>query len=231
MHLSRPVVLLAAVCAVSAVAQERYLDPYNQEDAQAQAQPAVPVYSAAPQPDRFLQDPDARVAERERLQREAESSEWQRNARFFAGVRSGVAIPPGGTGVAPSVGIEVGVSAPSGIGFGLHLLGMSNPPAIEALRIGKAQYGVGAMADVRMYFQSVEPLTLYGTLAGGFVAGPGTMDTGNIVLPMINPGFGARVKVTDTAYLAFEFGLAGFYIPFVTISGGWEPMRKPHPAR
>src|SRR3954463_14502983 len=148
---------------------------------------------------------------------------WSDTARFFAGVRTGVGIPPGGTGVAPTLGFEIGVSAPKGFGFGLHLLGMSNPPAISALGIEKANWGLGAMADLRMYFQTVEPLTLYATLAGGFLAGPGQSGA-NVVLPLINPGFGARVKFSDTMYVAFEFGAAGFYIPFVNFSVGWEPQ-------
>jgi hypothetical protein len=149
---------------------------------------------------------------------------WAETARFFADARTGVGIPPGGNGVAPTLGFEIGVSAPSGFGFGLHLLGMNNPPAITALGIPKANWGVGALADLRMYFQTVEPLTLYATLAGGFLAGPG-QDGSNVVLPLVNPGFGARVKFTDQMYVAFEFGAAGFFIPFVNLSVGWEPQR------
>lgn len=156
----------------------------------------------------------------------AAQDDWATNARFFMGFRGGVAIPPGGTGVAPTVALELGVSAPKGLGFGLHLLGMANPPAIRQLNIPKADYGLGALADVRMYFQSVDPLTLYATLSGGFVAGPGTDTNTNVVLPLLNPGFGARVKVADTAYVAFEFGMAGFFIPFITLSAGWEPERR-----
>jgi hypothetical protein len=149
---------------------------------------------------------------------------WSDSARFFIGGRTGVGVPPGGSGVAPTLGFEIGVSAPHGFGFGLHLIGMSNPPAVAALNIEKASWGVGAMADLRMYFQTVEPLTLYATLAGGFLAGPGQSGQ-NVVLPLINPGFGARVKFNDQMYVAFEFGAAGFFIPFVNLSVGWEPQR------
>ena len=149
---------------------------------------------------------------------------WGETARFFGGVRAGVGIPPGGRGVAPSLGFEIGVSAPHGFGFGLHLLGMSNPPSITQLGIEKAAWGLGAMADLRLYFQTVEPLTLYATLSGGFLAGPGESGT-NVVLPLVNPGFGARVKFNDAMYVAFEFCAAGFFRPFVTMSVGWEPQR------
>ena len=40
---------------------------------------------------------------------------------------------------------------------------------------------------------------------------------------MLNPGFGARVKLSDSAYVGFEMGLAGFTIPFVNLCFGWEP--------
>ena len=153
------------------------------------------------------------------------SDEWARNARFFVGTRMGVGIPPAGRGVAPMLGFELGVSAQRGFGFGLHLIGMSNPPEVSRLNIPKADWGLGALADARLYFQSIEPLTLYGTLSGGFLAGPGATGD-NVVLPVINPGFGARVKMTDSVYMAFEFGMAGFFIPFVTLSMGWEPPRQ-----
>ena len=155
------------------------------------------------------------------------SNDWATGARFFAGVRLGVGVPPGGTGLAPLQGIELGVSARKGVGFGLHIIAMQNPPKVDALNIAKASWGIGALADLRMYFQTVDPLTLYATLSAGFVAGPGDGGAGNVVLPLLNPGFGARVKVTDSAYIAFEFGLASFIIPFVTLSFGWEPPRTP----
>ncbi|HVE86845.1 MAG TPA: hypothetical protein VND93_28510 [Myxococcales bacterium] len=149
---------------------------------------------------------------------------WQSDARFFGGVRTGVGIPPGGQGVAPTLGFEMGVSAPHGFGFGLHILGMNNPPGIPQLGVQKAAWGLGALADLRMYFQTVEPLTLYATLSGGFLAGPSETNT-NVVLPLINPGFGARVKFNDVMYVSFEFGAAGFFIPFINMSVGWEPQR------
>jgi len=159
-----------------------------------------------------------------------QEDEWAHGARFFVGARTGVAIPPRASGVAPMLGLELGVSAPKGIGFGLHLLGMGNPPEVPSFGIPKAQWGLGALADVRMYFQSIEPLTLYATVSAGFLAGPGAEGTPtagqNVVLPLLNPGFGARVRLTDTVYTAFEFGLAGFQIPFIALSFGMEPPRK-----
>ncbi len=128
------------------------------------------------------------------------------------------------------LGLELGVAAAKGIGFGLHLLSMGNPPEVPAFRIPKAEWGLGAMADVRMYFQSIEPLTLYATVSAGFLAGPGaegsTSPGRNVVLPLFNPGFGARVRLTDSVYTAFEFGIAGFQIPFIALSFGMEPPRK-----
>jgi hypothetical protein len=172
-----------------------------------------------------------RVRSEEKVVDDSASAEesWADGARFFGGVRIGVGIPPGSNGVAPLQGVEIGVSARRGIGFGLHVVTMQNPPAVTSLNIPKASWGIGALADVRMYFQTVDPLTLYATLSGGFLAGPGTDGNGNAVLPMLNPGFGARVKLNDTLYVAFEFGAASFFIPFVALSFGWEPPRHtPH---
>jgi hypothetical protein len=192
---------------------------------------AVPVQAQedSPPPPAAAPEP-APAAQRPASRPQSSDEDWDQGARFFAGVRSGVAIPPGSRGVAPTLGFELGVSAPKGLGFGLHFIGMGNPPGVPALRIPKAEWGLGALADLRMYFQSIEPLTLYATLSAGFLAGPGVMDSDvagqNVVLPLVNPGFGARVKLTDSVYTAFEFGLAGFHIPFVAVSFGWEPPRR-----
>ena len=156
-------------------------------------------------------------------------TEWQKKARFFGGVRGGVAVPDGGRGVAPTMGIELGVSVPKGVGFGLHILTMSNTPGIPSMGIKETAWAVGAMADLRMYFQTVRPLSLYGTLAAGFMGGPARDNGRNEVLPMVNPGYGARVKMGNT-YTAFEFGLAGFQVPFISMSIGYEPDRMPSSA-
>lgn len=158
----------------------------------------------------------------------ADEGDWSRTAHFFIGGRGGVAVPPGGKGVSPTVGLELGVANTHGIGFGLHLLGSTNTPAVPAMNIPTATYGLGAAVDMRFYFETVEPLTLYPTLSLGFMAGPAKGDGTNVVLPMINPGFGARLK-TANLYTSFEFGLASFLIPFVNLAIGYE-LDKPKPA-
>lgn len=154
-------------------------------------------------------------------------SDWQKSARFFGGLRTGIAVPDEGKGVAPMAGIEMGVAVPKGFGFGLHVLSLMNSPDVPSLRIKETDWAIGALADVRVYLQTVRPLTLYGTLSAGFVGGPNRETRRNEVLPMVNPGFGGRVRWGDK-YAAFEFGLASFQIPFVAVSFGFEPDR-PHP--
>lgn len=151
--------------------------------------------------------------------------EWARGARFFGGLRSGVGFAPGGYGPAGTLGLELGVSAKRGLGFGLHLLGIYNPPQVILFDIPKAEWGMGAAADVRWYIQTIRPLTLYPTMSLGFMAGPSEGSGENAVLPMVNPGFGARVNIADV-YVAFEIGAANFYIPFVNLSVGWEPQHR-----
>lgn len=176
----------------------------------------VPAYRAPPRPAAEVQETD--VAD--------EEPRWSDRARFFIGMRAGVGIPAGGIGPAPTEGLEMGVAADHGVGFGLHLITAQNPPAVPALDIPASRWGLGAMADLRWYFQTVEPLTLYPTMSVGFLAGPSRTDGRNAVLPMVNPGFGGRVRIGQV-YGAFEFGLAGFNIPFVSLSLGYEPDRKP----
>ncbi len=156
-----------------------------------------------------------------------DEKKWERNAHFFVGTRGGVAIPAGGKGVSPTMGIELGVANTEGIGFGLHLMGATNTAAVPGMNIPSASYAFGAALDMRFYFQTVEPLTLYPTFSVGFMAGPSKEDGTNVVLPMFNPGFGARVK-TGNLYTSFEFGLASFTIPFVNVGLGYE-FDKPTP--
>lgn len=157
---------------------------------------------------------------------QTESNTWSEDARFFMGFRGGVAVPAGGLGMAPNAGIEIGVHAPRGVGFGLHILGMANPPAIPSLGIQKTPFAFGAAADIRFYFQTVEPLTLYPTLSFGFVAGTEERSGQNVVIPLINPGFGARMNF-DPMYFGFEIGAASFFIPYVTACVGYQFDRKP----
>jgi hypothetical protein len=152
-------------------------------------------------------------------------SAWARDARFFTGLRSGVAIPPGGDGMAPGLGLELGVYSPSGPGFGLHLISVANPPSAPEIGIPRTKYAFGVAADVRLYFQTIEPLTLYPTFSLGFLAGSAVVTNRNVVMPLINPGFGARINVGGM-YLALEFGAASFHIPFVNVCLGWQPERK-----
>ena len=154
-----------------------------------------------------------------------EPDTWTNRANFYAGARGGVAIPAGAMGLAPSAGLEVGVANDFGVGFGLHVIWMNNPPGAPMLNVPEGVYGLGALADLRFYFPTIEPLTLYPSLQLGFVAGPALVGGQNVVLPLFNPGFGARVKFGHI-YAAFEFGLAGFTIPFVTLSFGYQGDRR-----
>jgi hypothetical protein len=155
-----------------------------------------------------------------------EETEWQKNARFYAGVRTGLGIPPGAQGLVPSVGIELGVSQPTGLGFGIQVMALNTPPAVAMFNVSKAAWGIGALADARFYFEAVDPLTLYLSLTGGFLAGPEQTTRVNVVLPVVSPGLGARVKLTDTLVTSFEFGFGAFIAPFVTMAFTWEPPRK-----
>jgi hypothetical protein len=162
----------------------------------------------------------------ERREKPKRRDEWGEGATFFGGVRTALAFPPGGDGPAPMGGIELGVAAEKGVGFGLHMFGAMNTPGAPTFDIPKTPYGFGAEADLRYYLQSIEPLRLYPTLSLGFMAGPAA-DTGkNVILPLINPGFGARVNF-GSVYVALELGAASFYIPFMSFSVGWEPDREP----
>lgn len=150
-----------------------------------------------------------------------DSLPWSERASFFVGARGGIAAPPGTVGLAPSAGLEFGLAVPQGFGFSMRTLWMDNPPGAPVLGLRPASYGFGALADFRYYFRTVEPLTVYPTLAVGFLAGPEKGTNTNAVLPLFNPGVGMKVKAGNF-YGTFEFGLSGFTIPFVGLSLGFE---------
>lgn len=146
---------------------------------------------------------------------------WSERATFFIGARGGIAAPPGALGLAPNAGLEFGLAVPQGFGFSMRTLWMDNPPGAPALGLRPAAYGFGALADLRYYFRTVEPLTVFPSLAIGFLAGPERGTNTNAVLPLFNPGVGMKVKAGNF-YGSFEFGLSGFTIPFVGLSLGFE---------
>lgn len=150
-----------------------------------------------------------------------DSLPWSERASFFVGARGGIAAPPGAVGLAPNAGLEFGLAVPQGFGFSMRTLWMDNPPGAPVLGLRPASYGFGAIADFRYYFRTVEPLTVYPTLAVGFLAGPEKGTNTNAVLPLFNPGVGMKVKAGNF-YGTFEFGLSGFTIPFVGLSLGFE---------
>lgn len=153
-----------------------------------------------------------------------EASIWSEGGTFFAGGRTAIAFPPSGDGPAPMAGIELGVAAEKGFGFGLHVFGAMNTPGAPEFGLPRTPYGFGSEVDLRYYLQTIEPLRLYPTLSVGFMAGP-AVDTGkNAVLPLVTPGFGARVNL-GPIYTAIEIGAADFYIPFMALAVGWEPGR------
>jgi hypothetical protein len=211
-------ILGAALVAVPAAAQEE-----TYEEGRTEAAPVAQARRPASPRDYASDEPVAPYVYRPRA--EKKHGVVGDEPRFFAGLRTGIGAPPAGRGVTPTGGLELGVAAKEGLGLGIHLIGMANPPEVRPLNIPKAEYGFGAAADLRFYIQTVEPLTLYPTLSIGFLAGPSATGGENAVMPMVNPGFGARVKL-GPVYTAFEFGLAGFFIPFVNMSVGWEGEPK-----
>jgi hypothetical protein len=168
------------------------------------------------------EDADAEPVTRAPRRRQKRGDTWADNATFFIGGRTAVAFPPGGEGPAPMAGAELGVAADKGFGFGLHMFGAMNTPGAPMFNLPKTPYGFGAEVDLRYYLQTIEPLTLYPTLSVGFMAGPGEIDGKNVVLPLVTPGFGARMKF-GSLYTAFELGAASFYIPFMAVAVGWTP--------
>ena len=167
---------------------------------------------------------EARSTHARLLEKYEEPDNWKNRSNFYVGLRGGIAIPSGANNLAPSVGLELGVAPDFGFGFGLHVIWMNHPPGAPVFGIPEGQYGFGAMADVRFYFPTIEPLTLYPSLSVGFLAGP-ALDGKNMVLPLFNPGIGAKVKFGDF-YGSFEFGFAGLSIPFVTVGFGYEGDRR-----
>jgi hypothetical protein len=154
-----------------------------------------------------------------------EPNTWGNRSNFYFGARTGVAIPSGATSVAPSVNFELGVVSDNGPGFGLRALFMGAPPAVPFLNVPATKYGFGAMADLRYSFPTIGPLTLYPTIAVGFLAGPSAATSQNVVLPLLNPGMGARVKL-GVLYCSFEFGFAGFTMPYASLGFGYETDRR-----
>lgn len=215
--------LLATLALLSPDAPPAPLDDAPEDIAPAEAAPAprVPVRRAALTTTTVT---TTTTGATDAVKKPPKTDDLAEGATFFAGARTAMGFPPGGDGPAPMAGIELGVAANHGIGYGLHLFAASNTPGAPTFGLPPSPYAFGALADIRYYMQTVEPLRLYPTLSLGFMAGP-AKDTGkNAVLPLVTPGFGARVNL-GPVYVAVEIGAASFYIPFMAVSLGWEPAR------
>lgn len=153
-----------------------------------------------------------------------EPNTWANRSNFFVGARASIAIPQGAVGIAPLAGIELGIAPDYGFGISMNMIWMERSPGAPMFGIQPGNYGFGASANFRYYFQTVGPLTLYPAFSIGFLAGPDPMGK-NQVLPMINPGFGAKVRA-GPFYVSFDFGLSAFTIPFVGASVGYEGNRR-----
>ena len=150
---------------------------------------------------------------------------WVNRASFFVGLRGGLAVPPGASSLAPNVSIEMGIAPTHGFGIGMRAMWMSQPPGVPFLGINAGNYGFGAMADFRYYVETIEPLTIYPTVAIGFLAGPDALTGRNLVLPLFNPGIGAKLRFSNF-YVGFEFGVSGFTIPFMAVTIGFQNDSK-----
>ncbi len=62
------------------------------------------------------------------------------------------------------------------------------------LDLKPAAFGFGALADFRDYFDPIEPMVIYPTIAVGFLAGPERVSLKNSAMPLFNPGVGVKVK-------------------------------------
>lgn len=149
---------------------------------------------------------------------------WSNRSNFYFGARGAVAIPQGAAGLASMAGVEMGIAPDYGFGMGLNVIWMERSPGAPMFGIQPGRFGFGASANLRYYIQTVGPLTLYPVASLGFLAGPDAAGL-NQVLPLLNPGFGAKVKA-GSFYVSFDFGLSGFTIPFIGISVGYEGDRR-----
>lgn len=150
---------------------------------------------------------------------------WANRAGFFVGTRAGLAIPPGANSLAPNLSIEMGVAPSRGFGVGLRAMWMNAPPGVPFLGLNPGVYGFGAMADFRFYIETIDPLIIYPTIALGFLAGPDALTGKNLVLPLFNPGLGAKLRFGNF-YVGFEFGVSGFTIPFMAMTAGYQADSK-----
>ena len=161
----------------------------------------------------------AKLSHAKLVEKYEETSTWANRSNFYFGARGGIAIPPGAIGLAPSAGVELGIAPDYGFGMGLNVIWMNKPPGVPVFGIQPADYGFGASVNFRYYIQTIGPLTLYPSMSVGFLAGPGP-DGRNQVLPLFNPGVGAKVKPTRRP--------SGFVrYTRVPVRNGFAPNRSP----
>src|SRR4051794_29563899 len=64
--------------------------------------------------------------------------------QMYAGLRGGLVVPVGGSGLTPTFGLELGVSRPSGFGLGVQLIGAVDTPRIGPFDPMDLGFGIAA---------------------------------------------------------------------------------------
>jgi len=150
---------------------------------------------------------------------------YSEDPRLFVGLKSAAIVPPGGTGPGVLSGFEIGIAAKQGFGFGVNIFGGVNNPAAPTLGLPRSGFAFGGTADIRYFLQTVGPLSVYPILSVGFLTAQ-TSSIKNTVIPLVNPGVGARVQILDELYTSLEVGASNFHIPYMAVSLGWSPKNE-----
>jgi len=145
----------------------------------------------------------------------------------YVGVRTGLAIPTNANGDVLAVGPTLGVVLNEQNTVGLRVIWMDNPPDNPlATYTPPVPWAWGPVVDWQYHMLPDHSINFYFNGSAGFVYGiPSDVEEDNVILPILEGGFGARIsKIVPSGrriFMSPELGMVpGAIAPYVAMTFG-----------
>ena len=135
-------------------------------------------------------------------------------ADTYVDLRGSMAVPAGARGFAYVGSVGIGAEWEGGGSLGVRFLGMADPPS-TMFSNNPAPYAGGPVMDFRKHIYVSEDFDLYPTASAGFVITVDEPTGRNVVLPIMETGFGVRKTFGDPDGARFAVAPEAGFVPFI----------------
>jgi hypothetical protein len=138
----------------------------------------------------------------------------QAENKTYVDMRGSMAVPANARGFAYVGSVGVGSEFEAGGSLGLRFLGMADPPSTMFSQ-NPAQFAGGPVLDWRKHIYTSDDFDLYPAVSGGFVITVDQPTGRNIVLPVLETGFGVRKSFGEKDGTRFALSPEIGFVPFL----------------